>query len=63
MTLSDPSMLLSSPLLDVDSQHAQSRSGSLLRLVILVAVTGLVGALIVAGVLVEIAQRLSSASH
>jgi len=62
MTLSDPSML-TSPLLDVDSQYAQSRSGSIVRLVILVAVTGLIGALIVAGALVEIAQRLSSASH
>ena len=62
MSITDPSASRA-PRLDLDNQYVQSRSVSMLRLVVLVAVTGLVGALIVAGVLVEIAQRLSAASH
>ena len=62
MSLSDRSMLPAQPL-DLDNRYAQSRSGSLVRLVVLVAIAGLVGALIIAGVLVEIAQRLSTAGH
>ena len=48
---------------DPNGGRAQSRRASALRLVILLVVTGLMAALILAGVFVELSHQIHTASH
>ena len=48
---------------DPNGGRAQSRRASALRLVILLVVTGLMAALILVGVFVELSQQIHTASH